>query len=100
MDANDIFKGMEGIRKEYLINILEQGEKIKTLFLDGNIQNHLPEIRTFAHQISGSGSSYGFEFITEAGRSISSGVKNEEYQDTLKIIQNLLVKIKETVKTL
>jgi hypothetical protein len=68
--SDDFFNGLEKIRRNYLQNIYQEAviwiERIgsKDQILES-------DIRTYAHQIYGSGASYGFDFITDTGKKIS-----------------------------
>lgn len=97
---NDFFEGMDELRKEYLINILEQVDKFINLFLKEKTYEEM-KIRDFAHQIHGSGSSYGYDFITEAGKALSAKAKIKSPLEELESIFNTLkVKIIEEQKKL
>ncbi len=89
----DIFKGMEKLRMQYLENIMKETQDLKNNIM---LQNYKEEqIRTFFHQIYGSGSSYGFDFVTYAGKALS-----DEWHDTgnANKIVPILEKLEEDLK--
>ncbi len=50
---------------------------------------NMMEIRKVAHQLKGSGKSYGFEYVTDAGIALSSCAKQEDYSGLKDLINNL-----------
>lgn len=91
-------KGLEKICAQYLNNIL-QGCKEMIVLLDAKEQLNEEEekaVRKFGHQTYGSGSTYGFDFISEAGQNVTKAVHGNEGLDKIRIIINdLKLKVEE-----
>ena len=92
----------EAILNTYLGKILgaeKAAQLLKIFFLDvtrkiDQLTKHLDdrnmtEVRKIAHALKGSGKSYGFEYITETGKKLSSCAKYEDYSGLRDLIQNL-----------
>jgi len=63
-------------------------------------ERNMIEIRKIAHALKGSGKSYGFEYITETGRKLSTCARSEDYSGLKDLIENLAVYTKEQKKIL
>lgn len=95
----DIFQGMEALRAQYLKNIINEASVLKQEVENGQSQEK--RIRGFSHQIYGSGSSYGFDFISEAGKAISEQWKeSEDPQKILPILEGLLENLEKNLQKL
>ncbi|MBU3917108.1 Hpt domain-containing protein [bacterium] len=51
--------------------------------------NDYAHIRNIGHDLHGSGASFGFEFITEAGKQINQGAKNKDHKVITESITDL-----------
>lgn len=92
----DIFKGMEKLRLQYLENIMKETQDLKNNILLQNYQEE--QIKTFSHQIYGSGSSYGFDFVSNAGQALSNEWKaNEDINKIVPILEKLEENLKENI---
>lgn len=58
------------------------------------------EIRKIAHQLKGSGKSYGFNYITEVGIELSSCSKQEDYSGLGDLVNSLITYVGEQKKIL
>gem|GEM_PF-2076590 len=52
-------------------------------------QEDMAEIRKIAHQLKGSGKSYGFQYVSDAGISLSASAKKEDYEGLNLLVRNL-----------
>jgi HPt (histidine-containing phosphotransfer) domain-containing protein len=77
-DFIDIIPDYLQRRKEELFNL-------KNLVLDENFD----EIKKIGHKMIGSGSGYGFDFITEKGRELETSAINKDKEKIVKIIEQL-----------
>ena len=70
---------------EYLQRKKKELFKLKNLVLDENFD----EIKKIGHKMIGSGSGYGFDFITEKGRELETSAINRDKEKIIKIIEQL-----------
>ena len=70
---------------DYLQRRKEELFKLKNLVLDENFD----EIKKIGHKMIGSGSGYGFDFITEKGRELETSAINKDKEKIIKIIEQL-----------
>lgn len=78
---------LKDIVDDYLNNIKEQIQIMK-IKLD---EKAFDDISAIAHQLKGSGSSYGFGIITESGKKIESAAKECDYNALKDCIHHLAV---------
>jgi len=71
--------------KKYFVDL---GQKLDMLTKCLEEKN-MPGIRKIAHQLKGSGKSYGFEHITEVGIALSSFAKQDDYPGLEEVINDL-----------
>lgn len=91
-------KGLEKICAQYLKNIYAETQQLIAQ-LQGKTTLSLEDeklMRKFGHQSYGSGSSYGFDFISDAGQSVTKTVHDKEsIEKLLSILQNLAIQIRQ-----
>jgi len=78
-------KDLIDIIPDYLQRRKEELLKLKNLILDENFD----EIKRIGHKMIGSGSGYGFDFITEKGRELETSAINKDKEKIIKIIEQL-----------
>lgn len=71
--------------KFFFLDVTEKTDQLKKYLCDRN----MIEIRKIAHALKGSGKSYGFEYITDMGKKLSSCAKCEDYAGLKDLIENL-----------
>ena len=76
--------------KKYFLDLSQKTDLLVKYFQERN----MTEIRKIAHQLKGSGKSYGFEYITEIGTALSSCAKTEDYSGLGDLIQDFDVYVK------
>ena len=84
---------MKPIIPEFLTEKSDEIQKLKDFLLDGNYMG----IRKIAHDFQGSGSAYGFDYITELGKNLSKEAKmsnNEKLNILIKEFEIYLKSIK------
>ena len=91
-------KGLEKICAQYLNNILKDCDQMTALLESKESLNEEEEkaVRKFGHQTYGSGSTYGFDFISDSGQNVTKAVHGKEGLDKIRaIIADLKVKIQQ-----
>ncbi|MDY6971012.1 MAG: Hpt domain-containing protein [Thermodesulfobacteriota bacterium] len=71
--------------RKYLLDLAQKIDLLIKYLEDRNMK----ELRKIAHQLKGSGKSYGFEYITEVGDALSSCAKHEDYLGLEGLIHDL-----------
>ena len=61
--------------KKYFLDLAWKTDLLAEYFRDRN----MTDIQKIAHQLKGSGKSYGFEYVTEVGAALSSYAKKGDY---------------------
>jgi len=70
---------------KYSLDLAGKVELLTVFIEDGEMK----EIRKIAHQLKGSGKSYGFDNITELGNKLSACAKGEDYPGLKDLVENL-----------
>jgi HPt (histidine-containing phosphotransfer) domain-containing protein len=81
----DIDVDLKSFIPEYIKNKKNMLEQIESLLTVKNFN----KIREIAHNLKGTGASYGFDYITEIGKNISEHSKNCETEEIISDINKL-----------
>lgn len=85
---------LEELQKKYLASLEEKSETIKSLweqFLQGD-KSVLEEIRRHAHSLKGSGATFGFPEISEAGRQLEAA-NDTDLLNSLNALLNIIGRV-------
>lgn len=82
--------------RKYFLDLAQKIDLLIEYLEDRNMK----EIRKIAHQLKGSGQSYGFRHITEVGAALNSCAKREDYLRLEQLIHDLDDYIEEQKKIL
>lgn len=85
----------DGLAEQYLDNIRNDIQKMRNFLHDSDFQ----KITQITHQMKGSGKSFGFDFITNAGELLEQAAR-EEKGDTVEKGLNDLAMYLDTVEIL
>ncbi len=75
---------------KYSLDLTRKVELLTGFIEDGEMK----EIRKIAHQLKGSGKSYGFDYITELGNKLSACARGEDYPGMKYLVEDLASYIK------
>ncbi len=97
---DELFIGLEKIRKKYLEDLFKESEDIiDDIQATGDEQKRYDLMNVFSHQIYGSGSSYGYDFISKTGEKITIELKKDKnYEVIIDFINDMLQGIIEKIK--
>jgi HPt (histidine-containing phosphotransfer) domain-containing protein len=96
----ELFQGLDALRKEYLDNIYQEMQEIAQR-LEEQKQCDEQDIRKYAHKIFGSGTSYGFDYISETGHELSRLAKeNADVSAVLELFRQCMTRIEKSKKNL
>lgn len=79
------------LQRNYIRDVVS---KLDTL-INSVKQKDMMEIRRIAHQLRGSGKSYGFNYISEAGTELSKFAKNMDFGGLNNVIHELATYLKK-----
>ncbi|PKL11227.1 MAG: hypothetical protein CVV50_06005 [Spirochaetae bacterium HGW-Spirochaetae-6] len=96
--ADDMFAGLEEVRKSYLKSLINESEKLLLEAASSSTKETEEQLHIFAHKIYGSGSSYGYDFVTKTGENISIALnRRHDLPGALTLVQSLIKELETTL---
>lgn len=94
-----MFAGLEEVRKSYLKSLIKESEKLLEEAASLSTKETEDHLHIFAHKIYGSGSSYGYDFVTKTGENISIALnRRHDLPEALTFIRTMIKNLETTLE--
>ena len=81
------------LQKKYLTDLTRKIDRLR-VHMEAE---DMSEIRRIAHQLKGSGKSYGFEYVSEIGKAMGSCAGRKDYSGLTHLIRNLEAAVRNLI---